>query len=137
MKKLLVKIFFFVVITCTLLFDYRLIQFKENRILLANFDRKVTWNEVYDVLGDASSAEVYRKPYKMSRGSKDYEYYVVFYTSSNLYNIKASELDLDRVENMLRVEQVEMVEVSPVSLGFYGLLYVMVIVFPIMRKIEN
>ena len=135
MIKLLEKIFFFVVITCALLFDYEMIQLKENRILLANFDRKVTWNEVYDVLGDASSTEVYRKPYKMSRDSNDYEYYVVFYTNSNLYNIKASELDLDRVENMLRVEQVEMLEVSPVSLGFYGLLYVMVILFPIMMKV--
>ncbi|MDO9629329.1 MAG: hypothetical protein Q7I99_05450 [Acholeplasmataceae bacterium] len=136
MKKLLVKIFFFVVITCTLLFDYRIVQFRDNKILVANFDKKVTWNEVYDVLGDARSAEIYRKPYKMNRGQENYEYYVIFYTSSNLYNIKASEIDLDRVENMLRVEQVEMVEVSPVDLWFYGLLYVMVIVFPIMRKVE-
>ena len=133
MKKLLVKSLCFVVITLTLLFDYRILQVKENRVMLANFDKRSSWNEVYDVLGDVRNAEIYRKPYKMNRS--DYDYYVVFYTNYNLYNIKASELDLERVENMLRVEQVEVVEVNPVDLWFYGLLYVMVIVFPIMRKI--
>jgi len=102
--------------------------------MLANFDKRSSWDEVYDVLGDVRNAEIYRKPYKMNRS--DYDYYVVFYTNYNLYNIKASELDLERVENMLRVEQVSVVEVNPVDLWFYGLLYVMVIVFPIMRKVE-
>ncbi|MBU1142537.1 MAG: hypothetical protein KKH92_02710 [Firmicutes bacterium] len=134
MKKLLIKSLCFVVITLTLLFDYRILQVKENRVMLANFDKRSSWNEVYDVLGDVRNAEIYRKPYKMNRS--DYDYYVVFYTNYNLYNIKASELDLERVENMLRVEQVEVVEVKPIDLWFYGLLYVMVIVFPIMRKVE-
>ena len=134
MKKLLIKSLCFVVITLTLLFDYRILDVSENRVLLANFDKRSSWNEVYDVLSDVNSAEIYRKPYKMNRS--DYDYYVVFYTNSNLYNIKASALDLERVENVLRVEQVSVVEVNPVDLWFYGLLYVMALVFPIMRKVE-
>ena len=102
--------------------------------MLANFDKRSSWSEVYDILSDVRTAEIYKKPY--NNKSNEYDYYVVFYTNSNLYNIKASELDLERVESMLRVEQVSIVEVEPVDLWFYGLLYVMVIVFPIMRKVQ-
>ncbi len=134
MRKLLIKTLCFVVITLAFLFDYRILQVKENRVMLANFDKRSSWSEVYDILSDVRTAEIYKKPYNTK--SNEYDYYVVFYTNSNLYNIKASELDLERVENMLRVEQVSVVEVEPVDLWFYGLLYVMVIVFPIMRKVE-
>lgn len=134
MKKLLIKTLCFVVITLAFLFDYRILHVKEDKVLIANFDKRSSWSEVYDILSDVRAAEIYEKPY--NNKSNEYDYYVVFYTNSNLYNIKASELDLERVESMLRVEQVSVVEVEPVDLWFYGLMYVMVIVFPIMRKVQ-
>jgi hypothetical protein len=136
MKLLIVKTILFILITTVALFNYRILSIHNNRLLLANFDQRYTWNEIIDLIPDVQNVEVY-EPRGVNRNSNDYEYYIVFYTNHNLYNVKATEADLVKVGNLLRLQQVRPVEIDPVELWFYGLLYLLIFTFPIMRKIED
>ena len=137
MMKIFIKIVLFLVITLVMLSNYRVFTIHEGKVLLSNFDIKNTWSEIYALTEHVEKAEYYVSLYELrSREDLDFDYYIVLYTSSNLYNIKATELDVERVNRLLVNEQVEMELVEPVELWFYGLLYLMVIMFPIMRKVE-
>jgi nicotinamide mononucleotide adenylyltransferase len=136
MRLLMIKIFLFILITTVALFNYRILTIHNNRLLLANFDQRYTWNEVIDLIPEVQAVEVYETR-GTNRNNSDYEYYIVFYTKHNLYNVKATEADLIKVGNLLRLQQVRAVEIDPVELWFYGLLYLLIFTFPIMRKIED
>ena len=137
MVKLVIKTLLFIVITLAILFNYRFFTIHEGKVLVANYDKKDTWSEIYELTSQVNQAEYYVKPGEISfTEGVEYDYIVVLYTNYNLYNIKATEFDIERVERLLINEQVDMVEIHPVALWFYGLLYVLVIMFPLMRKVE-
>ena len=136
MRLLIIKTLLFILITTVALFNYRILTIHNNRLLLANFDQRYTWNEVIDLIPEVQAVEVYETR-GANRNNSDYEYYIVFYTKHNLYNVKATEDDLIKVGNLLRLQQVRAVEIDPVELWFYGLLYLLIFTFPIMRKIED
>jgi hypothetical protein len=58
----------------------------------------------------------------------------VIYLNENLYNVKANSLELERINSLVSQKAIEVVEVKPLDAWFYGLLVVLVIVFPVMRK---
>jgi len=136
MKYIKTKIILFIFLTLVALFNYRILTLHNNRLLLANFDQRYTWTEVIDLIPNVQAVEVYENR-GVNRKNTDYEYYIVFYTSHNLYNVKATEEDLVKVGNLLRLQQVKPVLVDPVEIWFYGLIYVLIFTFPIMRKVEE
>ena len=137
MRRLIIKSILFVLITLLALFNYRIITIYNYRLMIANTDQRESWSEIFNVIPDTKKAEYYEPPYELRpRESLEYEYYVVLYTNKRLYNIRATEFDIERLTRLLDNEQVLLLEHEPVALWFYGLLYVVVIIFPLMRKIE-
>ena len=137
MVKLVIKTLLFIVITLAILFNYRFFTIHEGKILVANYDKKETWSEIYELTSDVNQAEYYAQSGGLAGNTNEsYDYIIVLYTNFNLYNIKATQFDIERVERLLINEQVELVEIQPLALWFYGLLYVLVVMFPIMRKME-
>ena len=136
MRKFIIKMVIFLMIVTVAFFDYRLISMKDGKILFANWHRLTSWSEVQDQVVDASLAEIY--PSRISRRSQgqDEIHHLVIYTNNHFYNIKANDLELERITQLMRIEQVEVVEIMPVEAWFYGLLVVLLIVFPVMRKVE-
>lgn len=135
MRKLMIKIGIFIVILTLALFDYRMLSFKNGRLLLANWHQVSSWSEVEDLMVDVNKAEVY--PSRVVRRSNSIEeHYLVIYLDNNFYNIKATDLEIARITRLMDREQVEVVEVEPLDAWFYGLLVVLLIVFPVMRKVE-
>ena len=110
-----------------------LLSFKDNRLLIANWHQVESWSDIEQSFSDVDKVEVY--PSRISRRHRsDQVSYVVIYDGTSFYNIKASELELHRIEQLVRLEQVEMVEIVPLDAWFYGLLVVLLIIFPVMRK---
>lgn len=133
MKKIIIKIVIFFVILTIAFFDYRLLSFKQNRLLVANWHQVESWSEIEQSFSDVDKVEVF--PSRLSqRNRSDKVHFVVIYDGSSFYNVKASELELHRIEQLVRLEQVEMVEINPLDAWFYGLLVVLLIMFPVMRK---
>lgn len=134
MRRTVIKIVLFLIITLLALYDYRLVTIYNNRLMLSNFDKRDTWSEVYQLIPNVTKAETYDPAHgKKESGTDVFDYYIVLYTHSNLYNVRARETDLMRVEHLLANERITIVWHDPVELWFYGLLYVLIIVFPIMR----
>lgn len=133
MRLVLIKIGIFIVIVTAALFDYRMLSFKNGRLLLANWHQLSSWSEVEDIVVDVNKAEVYPSRVVRRSNSTD-EHYLVIYLDNNFYNIKATDLEMARITKLMDREQVEVVEVEPVDAWFYGLLVVLLIVFPVMRK---
>lgn len=133
MKKTIIKIVLFFVILTIAFFDYRLLSFQNNRLLIANWHQVDSWSDIEQSFSDVDKVEVY--PSRVSRRNRsDNVSYVVIYDGTSFYNIKASELELHRIEQLVRLEQVELVEIVPLDAWFYGLLVVLLIIFPVMRK---
>ena len=135
MRLVLIKIGIFIVIVTAALFDYRMLSFKNGRLLLANWHQLSSWSEVEDIVVDVNKAEVFPSRVVRRSNSTD-EHYLVIYLDNNFYNIKATDLEMARITKLMDREQVEVVEVEPVDAWFYGLLVVLLIVFPVMRKVE-
>ena len=133
MRKFMIKMGIFMIITTAALFDYRMLSFQNNRLLIANWHQVSTWNEVERLVVDANQAEVYPSRVVRRSNSLD-EHYVVIYLDNNFYNIKASDLEMERIEKLMAREQIDVVEIEPLDAWFYGLLVVLLIVFPVMRK---
>lgn len=133
MKKTIINIVLFFVILTIAFFDYRLLSFQNNRLLIANWHQVDSWSDIEQSFSDVDKVEVY--PSRVSRRNRsDNVSYVVIYDGTSFYNIKASELELHRIEQLVRLEQVELVEIVPLDAWFYGLLVVLLIIFPVMRK---
>ena len=133
MRLVLIKIGIFIVIVTAALFDYRMLSFKNGRLLLANWHQLSSWSEVEDIVVDVNKAEVFPSRVVRRSNSTD-EHYLVIYLDNNFYNIKATDLEMARITKLMDREQVEVVEVEPVDAWFYGLLVVLLVVFPLMRK---
>lgn len=135
MRRLIIKIILFLVILNVALFDYRLLSIKDGKLLVANWHQITSWQEVEESVIDLEKAEVY--PTRISRrGHSDETHYLVLYMDNTFYNIKATDLEIERIKNLMNREQVDIVEVEPLDAWFYGLLVVLLIVFPVMRKEE-
>ena len=133
MRKFMIKMGIFMIITTIALFDYRILSFQNNRLLIANWHQVSTWSEVESLVVDANQAEVY--PSRVVRRSNSYDQkYVVIYLDNNFYNIKATDLEMARIEKLMAREQIDVVAIEPLDAWFYGLLVVLLIIFPVMRK---
>ena len=135
MRLVFIKIGIFIVIVTAALFDYRMLSFKNGRLLLANWHQLSSWSEVEDIVVDVNKAEVFPSRV-VRRSNSNEEHYLVIYLDNNFYNIKATDLEMARITKLMDREQVEVVEVEPIDAWFYGLLVVLLIVFPVMRKVE-
>ena len=134
MRKFMIKMGIFIIISTYALFDYRMLSFQNNRLLIANWHQVSTWSEVESLVVDANQAEVY--PSRAVRRSNSYDQkYVVIYLDNNFYNIKATDLEMARIEKLMAREQIDVVAIEPLDAWFYGLLVVLLIVFPVMRKV--
>lgn len=137
MKKLAIKTILFIIITLVVLINYRFFTIHEDKFMVANMDKKETWSEIFDLTSEVKEAEFYVSPGEISLVDvNDYDYILVLYTDTGLYNIKATEYDVERVELLLNDRQVEIIEIKPLAFWVYGLVYLGVIIFPIMRKVE-
>ena len=133
MRKFMIKMGIFIIISTYALFDYRMLSFQNNRLLIANWHQVSTWSEVESLVVDANQAEVY--PSRAVRRSNSYDQkYVVIYLDNNFYNIKATDLEMARIEKLMAREQIDVVAIEPLDAWFYGLLVVLLIIFPVMRK---
>lgn len=133
MRKFMIKMGIFIIISTYALFDYRMLSFQNNRLLIANWHQVSTWSEVESLVVDANQAEVY--PSRVVRRSNSYDQkYVVIYLDNNFYNIKATDLEMARIEKLMAREQIDVVAIEPLDAWFYGLLVVLLIIFPVMRK---
>lgn len=129
----MIKMGIFIIISTYALFDYRMLSFQNNRLLIANWHQVSTWSEVESLVVDANQAEVY--PSRVVRRSNSYDQkYVVIYLDNNFYNIKATDLEMARIEKLMAREQIDVVAIEPLDAWFYGLLVVLLIIFPVMRK---
>jgi hypothetical protein len=136
MRLKMIKFVLFVIILSVALFDYRMITIKDGRVLVANWHQVSSWSEIEGSLNDIEGVEVY--PSRVVRRSRvEHEHYVVIYLNENLYNVKANSLELERINSLVSQKAIEVVEVEPIDAWFYGLLVVLVIVFPVMRKEEQ
>ncbi len=136
MRKFMIKMGIFIIISTYALFDYRMLSFQNNRLLIANWHQVSTWSEVESLVVDANQAEVY--PSRAVRRSNSYDQkYVVIYLDNNFYNIKATDLEMARIEKLMAREQIDVVAIEPLDAWFYGLLVVLLIIFPVMRKEES
>jgi hypothetical protein len=136
MRLKIIKIVLFFVITTIALIDYRMLTIKDGKLLVANWHQVSSWAEIESSLERIEGIEVY--PSRVVRRSRvDDEHYVVIYMDQNFYNIKANDIELDRINSLVSQKAIEVVEVEPVDAWFYGLLVVLLIVFPVMRKEEK
>ena len=86
MRKFMIKMGIFIIISTYALFDYRMLSFQNNRLLIANWHQVSTWSEVESLVVDANQAEVY--PSRAVRRSNSYDQKnVVIYLDNNFYNI--------------------------------------------------
>ena len=93
MKKLVIKIILFITITLTILFNYRFFTIHEGKILVANYDKKETWSEVYELTSDVNQAEYYEKPGAFNPDEAfDYDYIIVVHYQSNLHSTLVSHV---------------------------------------------
>ncbi|MCF7932136.1 MAG: hypothetical protein K9K93_03100 [Acholeplasmataceae bacterium] len=138
MRRTIIKITLFLFITLAALADYRMVTIYNGHLMLSNFDKRDTWSEVYQLIPNVMKAERY-DPVNASivSGEGAFDYYIVLYTHSNLYNVRARENDLIRVEHLLANERITIMPHDPVELWFYGLLYMLIILFPIMRTVDH
>ena len=136
MRLVIIKVILFFVIVTVALFDYRLLTFKNGKILVANWNQVESWKEIEQSVFEIDKAEVYPSRFAKRSNRHEEEKYLVLYLDNTFYNVKVTDLEMDRITQLMQREQVEVVEVEPVQAGFYGLLIVLLIVFPVMRKIE-
>jgi len=137
MRRIVIKTVFFLLITTALLWDYRLVTIHNSRLMLSNFDKRDTWSEVYQIVPAVTKAEVYDPIGNNTRGDETFDFNLVLYTHANLYNVRATDNDLERVGQLLANERIRIESHDPVELWFYGLLYMLVIIFPIMRTADT
>lgn len=136
MRKIMIKLGIFIVITTIALFDYRMLSFQNNRLLVANWHQVSTWSEVESLVVDANQAEIYPSR-GVRRSNSNEKHYVVIYLDNNFYNIKATDLEMARIEKLMAREQVDVVAIEPLDAWFYGLLVVLLIIFPVMKKSDK
>ncbi|MBE0700924.1 MAG: hypothetical protein IH571_04490, partial [Acholeplasmataceae bacterium] len=117
MRKIIIKTILFFLITCILLINYRFIAVFNGRLMIANTDKKSSWSEIFQVIEDVEMAEYYEPPYEIKRSDQmDYDYYLVLYTHRHVYNVKATEFDIERIQRLLVNEQVVLLEHEPLEL---------------------
>jgi hypothetical protein len=133
MRLVIVKIVIFIMILTIALVDYRMLTFKDGKVMVANWHQLSSWSEIEESVLEIDKAEMYPSRV-VRRSSSNDEHYLVIYMNESFYNIKATDLEMARISNLMAREQVEIVELKPVDVGFYGLLVVLLIVFPVMRK---
>lgn len=136
MRLVIMKVILFFVIVTVALFDYRLLTYKEGKILIANWNQVDSWADIEQSVFEIDKAEVYPSRFSKRSNRNQEEKYLVLYLDNTFYNVKVTDLEMDRITQLMQREQVEVVEIEPVQAGFYGLLVVLLIVFPVMRKIE-
>ncbi|HAX03004.1 MAG: hypothetical protein A2Y45_06185 [Tenericutes bacterium GWC2_34_14] len=133
MRLVIAKVVIFIFILTIALVDYRMLTFKDGKVMVANWHQLSSWSEVEDAVLDIDKAEVYPSRVVRRSNSSD-EHYLVIYMNESFYNIKATDLEMARISNLMAREQVEIIEVKPVDVWFYGMLVVLLVVFPVMRK---
>jgi len=133
MRLVIMKVILFLAIVTIALFDYRMMTIKDGRLLIANWHQISSWSEIEESVIHIEQAEVYPSRISKRHQSNDVTYLVI-YMDNHFYNIKATDLEMARITNLMEREQVEIMEVKPVETWFYGLLVVLLIVFPVMRK---
>jgi hypothetical protein len=108
MRKVIIKTVIAFLITLLLLFNLRFIAIYNQRFMIANFDKRETWSEIFNIIPEVRKAEYFEPPYEIrSEELLTYEYYLVLYTKYNLYTVHATDFDLERVERLLSHEQVK------------------------------
>lgn len=136
MRLVIMKVIIFFVIVTVALFDYRLLTYKEGKILIANWNQVDSWADIEQSVFEIDKAEVYPSRFAKRSNRNQEEKYLVLYLENTFYNVKVTDLEMDRITQLMQREQVEVVEIEPVQAGFYGLLVVLLIVFPVMRKVD-
>jgi len=137
MKRLAIKTILFIVVTLVMLINYRFFTIHEDKFMVANMDKKETWSEIFELTSEVKEAEYYISPGEVSFVDvNDFDYILVLYTDTGLYNIKATEYDVERVELLLNEDQIEIIQVKPLAFWVYGLIYMGIIIFPIIKKVE-
>jgi hypothetical protein len=133
MRLVILKVIVFIIILTIALFDYRMLTFKDGKVMVANWNQLSSWSEVEESVLEMDKAEVYPSRV-VRRSNRADEHYLVIYMNESFYNIKATDLEMARISNLMAREQIEIIEVKPVDVWFYGILVVLLIVFPVMRK---
>ena len=137
MKRRAIKTILIIVVTLVMLINYRFFTIHEDKFMVANMDKKETWSEIFELTSEVNQAEIYVSPGEVSFVDvNDFDYILVLYTDMGLYNIKATEYDVERVELLLNEDQIEIIEVKPLAFWVYGLIYMGIIIFPIIKKVE-
>jgi|GEM_PF-1772716 len=134
MRLVIIKVVLFFVIVTIALFDYRLLTWKDGKILVANWNQVESWSQIEESVFEIDKAEVYPSRFSRRSHRNQEEKYLVLYLNNTFYNVKVTDLEMDRITQLMQREQVEVVEIEPVQAGFYGLLVVLLIVFPVMKK---
>lgn len=133
MRLVILKVIVFIIILTIALFDYRMLTFKDGKVMVANWNQLSSWSEVEESVLEMDKAEVYPSRV-VRRSNREDEHYLVIYMNESFYNIKATDLEMARISNLMAREQIEVIEVKPVDVWFYGILVVLLVVFPVMRK---
>lgn len=133
MRLKLIKIGLFFVILTIALMDYRMVTIQDGKLMVANWHQVSSWTEIESSLNHIQGVEVYPSRV-VRRSNSDDMHYVVIYMNQNLYNVKANDIELQRMNTLVNQKAMEIVEVKPLDAWFYGLLVVLVVVFPVMRK---